>query len=285
MTNRHDQVFALRNGTSVHISEVERGLKSGCICPACGQPLIAKKGSQMKHHFAHKSGIFCDKAVETSLHYAAKDIIAESCVFRIPAAYVTFPNSGKAPLLLSDAKEIRIDRVDVETATDCIVPDLILYSGGKRLMVEIYVTHAVDEAKREAIQNLGISTLEIDLSSEDRDITRESLREILLKDSSRKRWIYNAMTQKVYQEFLSATQKMPIIHRGLAIHVDWCPIQSRIWKGKPYANVMDDCSYCQFNISRSVDDQSLYCSGYLRLSELQDLYRYKQTQQVSQEQQ
>jgi len=35
-----------------------------------------------------------------------------------------------------------------------------------------------------------------------------------------------------------------IIHRGFAMHVDYCPIRSREWKGKPYANVIDDCTGC-----------------------------------------
>lgn len=36
-----------------------------------------------------------------------------------------------------------------------------------------------------------------------------------------------------------------MIVRGLALHVDGCPIAARSWNGKSYANVMDDCTGCQ----------------------------------------
>lgn len=40
-------------------------------------------------------------------------------------------------------------------------------------------------------------------------------------------------------------RSLPIICRGLAYHIDYCPIAARVWQGKPYANVMDDCAHCQ----------------------------------------
>lgn len=36
-----------------------------------------------------------------------------------------------------------------------------------------------------------------------------------------------------------------VTHRGLASHVDSCPLKKREWQGKPYANVMHDCSHCE----------------------------------------
>lgn len=53
------------------------------------------------------------------------------------------------------------------------------------------------------------------------------------------------------------------IRRGLALHVDYCPIESRIFKGKPYANVLDDCSSCEYHLDLYSDDDNgiLYCFG------------------------
>lgn len=51
--------YAQKNEKLVHVSEVERGLKCGCVCPACGEVLIARKGNKVVHHFAHKSTIEC----------------------------------------------------------------------------------------------------------------------------------------------------------------------------------------------------------------------------------
>ena len=41
-------------------------------------------------------------------------------------------------------------------------------------------------------------------------------------------------------------ERMEVIERGLAYHVDGCPLQRRVWNGIPYANVIDDCWVCLF---------------------------------------
>ena len=77
--------YALKNGEIVHISNVDKGLSCGCICPACGERLVAKKGEKMMHHFAHKSGSSCEYGYESSLHLAAKDILLNAKQIVIPA--------------------------------------------------------------------------------------------------------------------------------------------------------------------------------------------------------
>ena len=44
MIERH-MACALKEGKLVYIDDVERGLKCGCTCPACGEALIARKGT------------------------------------------------------------------------------------------------------------------------------------------------------------------------------------------------------------------------------------------------
>ena len=73
--------YALKNGEVISISDVESGLKCGCVCPSCGEPLVAKKGSKVMHHFAHHSGHTCEYGYETSLHLAAKEIISRAKKF------------------------------------------------------------------------------------------------------------------------------------------------------------------------------------------------------------
>ena len=68
--------FGLKDGKILHISQVEQGLNCGCICPNCQHPLIARKGSKTTHHFAHYKGKECEKALETALHIAAKEILS-----------------------------------------------------------------------------------------------------------------------------------------------------------------------------------------------------------------
>lgn len=65
---------------------------------------------------------------------------------------------------------------------------------------------------------------------------------------------------------------LPIISRGMAFHVDDCPIAIRDWYGKPYANVMDDCTSCvhQRGIEFTENDDDtdggvVHCAGFGRL--------------------
>ncbi len=44
-----------------------------------------------------------------------------------------------------------------------------------------------------------------------------------------------------FGHMLSQTRFMETIWRGLALHVDGCPIKARVWHGRPYANVIYDC--------------------------------------------
>ena len=57
--------FALLNEVLVHVDEVANGLSCGCVCPQCGEDLVAKnKGKIKEHHFAHYSGSECEHGYE-----------------------------------------------------------------------------------------------------------------------------------------------------------------------------------------------------------------------------
>ena len=56
--------------------------------------------------------------------------------------------------------------------------------------------------------------------------------------------------------------------RRMAKHVDDCPINIRVYRGKSYANVIDDCTYCEFLLGESSNlgiyntpEQYLICRG------------------------
>lgn len=34
---------ALKDGVITNVEDVQSGIKCGCVCPACGEPLVAKK--------------------------------------------------------------------------------------------------------------------------------------------------------------------------------------------------------------------------------------------------
>ena len=93
----------------------------------------------------------------------------------LPPVYVDFPNSHKHPQKIRDSIEFEIERVELEKRCNDIVPDIVVYAGGKQLFIEIYVTHAIDEVKLQKIVSANISTIEIDLSNISEDVTPERL--------------------------------------------------------------------------------------------------------------
>ncbi len=269
MTKHSKLIYALKDGNIVSIADVPSGKECGCVCPACGDELIARKGQKRMHHFAHRSNEDCEYGYESSLHLAAKDILSCSKKMVIPPVYVEFPQSGKSKQLLYLEKKISFDHVELEKRFDDIIPDIVVYSGDKYFFIEIYVSHPIDDEKLKKLKEKKISTIEIDLSKIKRDISVEELSDILLKASDRKSWKCNAVSEKWYQRFEKASDKMPLTQRGLALHVDGCPIGIRNWKGKNYANFVDDCTGCEYCISYAHEGYIL-CSGRERIATKKD---------------
>lgn len=267
MAKQSNLIYALKDGLIISIADADSGKKCNCICPACGEPLIAKKGEKRTHHFAHVPGTTCEYGYESSLHLAAKDILSKVKKMTIPAVYVKFPDSYKQDELICEAREIVIDSVELEKRYPGIIPDVVVYSGGKQFFVEVYVTHAIDEAKLRKLKETGISTIEIDLSKRDSTITPGELEELLIKDSPEKQWKYNTVSEKYLNRFIQVADEMEISSRGFAMHVDNCPIRMREWRGKPYANFIDDCLYCKYCIAYK---DHFLCSGRERVASIKD---------------
>ena len=271
MAKHSNLIYALKDGTITSISDVQSGLKCGCVCPACGAPLIARKGPKKMHHFAHHAGDNCEYGYESSLHLAAKDILSRSKKMIIPPVWVHFPGSPKKDELVIQEMEIEIDHVELEKRFGEIIPDIVVYSGGKYFFVEIFVTHQIDEDKLAKLKKLNISTIEIDLRRIEKSISAEDLSTILLNSDEKKVWKYNSTSNRWYQKFLEAADRKDLTSRGFAIHIDGCPIAVRKWRGKPYANFIDDCSGCEYCISYASDGYVL-CSGRRRISTVKDFY-------------
>ena len=139
------------NGKTVYIQQAKNGLACKCFCPGCMQPVIAKNGgTKRKHHFAHQCTSECEHGYQSALHYMAKDCFLEM-------QYFTFMKNGK-PI------RYKINAVELEKKIGEIIPDIIVDCDGKIFIIEIYVTHAVDEIKKDKIKSMRLSAVEINLS-------------------------------------------------------------------------------------------------------------------------
>lgn len=267
-----NMVYALHENNLVHISDVPSGLDCECVCPACGGRLIAKKGKIKVHHFAHYDSEKCQYGYETSLHLAAKQLIMEHKKIMLPPVYLRFPGGFKDVISLYPSKVIKVDKVLLETRQEdkkeLMVPDLILFSGERKLYVEIYVTHAIDNKKLTKIKKMGISTIEIDLSRRARSLEKEDLNKLLFEDLEEKKWIYNSREKEYLIKFLKEAKPMSIISNGVAPYVDNCPMNKQIRRGKPFADILKDCKGCRFCIAKG--KSKIFCSGESMIADLDD---------------
>ncbi|MDW5376409.1 competence protein CoiA family protein [Halomonas sp. HP20-15] len=232
--------YGLRDGVVVHISELtiaERGNKCSCLCPGCNGKLQARMGPVYAHHFAHVQESHCTTAAETGIHLKAKELIASHGWVKLPGLTVTvgkeFSDSafkdGRCERrdLVKSGTVIEFDNVLVEQYRSGITPDVIGTLSETELFIEIRVTHEVDERKRERIEQLNVSTIEIDLSGLDRMASPVDIEEAL-SITANAQWIYHRHEQslraqmaqrveeneRIYQEQLQAAREAEMQQRA-----------------------------------------------------------------------
>ena len=149
------------SGRMLHISEVSSGLISGCVCPACGTPLVAYKGEKRRYHFGHHADRACSGALETALHEFAKQALADSKALMLPPLVA---RCGEVTKPLGRAREFTYDTVTIEMTMPNMRPDVVVRRGEAELLVEVAVTHPCEEAKLTRIRERRLPAIEIDLS-------------------------------------------------------------------------------------------------------------------------
>ncbi|MDS0527584.1 hypothetical protein NNC19_17980 [Clostridium sp. SHJSY1] len=222
--------FGFREDRLIHISEInenERGLRCNCVCPECRQPLEARLGNKNIRHFAH-SNQNCKNAFETTLHKFAKEILEKSRKIKLPElkliynkyyksmsdfelSYYKFDyknfldNEGYKEKTIANEFFLEFDEIKLETQINTIVPDIIVYKNGVPLLIEIAVTHYIDNEKERKIKELGISTIEIDLNIKEIDcynFDRKVIEHIIVDNIDRKKWIYNRKSELAKRKIL-----------------------------------------------------------------------------------
>ena len=176
----------------VSVAEVQSGLACDCYCPACGEPLIARKGLKNVHHFAHHSDADCASAFETSVHLMAKQIIAQEKRLTTPQLTLRerdtdsdgFPTWQE--LTIPEAN-VRCSSVDTEKEVSNLKIDAVGRNHrGAELLIEFFVTHEVPGDKKEKIRVLGKSAIEIDLSDVSYSITEAKLKDLIVESTKTK---------------------------------------------------------------------------------------------------
>ena len=264
--------YALKDGALIHVSKVESGLACDCICPSCHERFVARKGGFRVHHFAHLSGESCSGALESTLHIFAKEILSEEKRITLPAVSIEL-SSDRRPLVLADSKTYEVDSVREEKKLGDIKPDLILKIGQRELLVEVYVTHKVDNLKIETIKELGLSAIEINLSTSPRHMPKETLSELIVNGVDNKRWLNNEWVRQEHQKLMEKTVRKEIVRSGQFVpylKVEKCPRKMHKWNGRDVMHHILDCLWCEYclgiepNSSSTNEITHIYCIGHIQ---------------------
>lgn len=220
--------YGIRDGIVVTADMVQRGLACGCLCPGCGERLIANHGESKQEYFSHESeATDCETAYETALHLLAKEVLAAEMRLILPPLCVTVDRQliedvkhsvqtlkmryVNIPAEISDldldrdipsVEHVRaghyqtFEQVDTEVVLGEIIPDVVMFVAGRKLLVEIFVTHPVTDAKRHWLEENGLPMIEFDFSAANRTIGRNDLNRAFLQPQrspgdGRSRWIHH----------------------------------------------------------------------------------------------
>lgn len=188
--------FTIWNGVVVHVDEVENGLACGCLCPSCGERLVAKQGSEIAHHFAHEGGNDCKGGVQTALHLAAKAILLREKRMILPVLRVTASatdeGGGRHDATASlSSREVVFDEVSEETRFGGLIPDICAKVRERLLFVEVAVSHFVDDGKLRRLAEAGVATVEIDLSGAADGWDWVGLLHAIVEQTDNKEWLFN----------------------------------------------------------------------------------------------
>lgn len=184
--------LSLQTNRLIHVSSVPNGKECGLFCPACKKVLSAignKEGKEYKRkaHFRHDSGADCAGARMSALHRLAQELIQDQKQVLLP--------EYKGKYYHQDAGIITFDEVRLEESVQ-------IKDGGLRRVdvlgikdeveywIEIKVTHAVDEEKKNDIKANNSNCIEIDLSDLlNTWFSEQSVTERLLKNNCFHKWV------------------------------------------------------------------------------------------------
>lgn len=205
-----------QDGRLVHISDVQRGKKCGCVCPACEQPLIAKPGKVKQAHFAHKITSECRQA--PSLARIVLNLLGQQALrdleklptLHLPPQMFEVPSlDGAAPsdrVMAKGAGSFTPDRLvlpeDIGLA-DLPVDFLLEGHNGLRLGLVLHGQLSDDDIA--ALRHAGIPTLCYDLEMlASMDVTREQVIEVLSnhRRSEDGYWLFSRIADEKLSEAL-----------------------------------------------------------------------------------
>lgn len=171
------------NGHIVDVKDVVSGKACNCTCIGCQGAVWAMKGPVKAHYFSHEPNSVeqnaCTWKPETEIHILAKEILATDRQLILPIGTIN-------PIY----KNIVFDEMVCEVYEGRVIPDVIGFIDGEKVLIEVAVTHFCDRGKIEELKRVNATCVELDLSGfrvKGEIISKEEIRDYLKKCP--KKWV------------------------------------------------------------------------------------------------
>ncbi|MFL9595859.1 coiled-coil domain-containing protein [Aeromonas veronii] len=171
------------NGHIVDVKDVVSGKACNCTCIGCQGAVWAMKGQVKAHYFAHEPNSIeqnsCTWKPETEIHILAKEILATDRQLLLPIGTIN-------PI----HKNIVFDEMVCEVYEGRVIPDVIGFIEGEKVLIEVAVTHFCERGKIKELKRVNATCVELDLSGfrvKGEIISKEEIRDYLKKCP--KKWI------------------------------------------------------------------------------------------------
>ena len=137
--------YAVSNDTNelLHVDSVKKGLECNCICPDCGDPMIAKKGKVKAHHFAHSSKTERESCYMTMLHKVMQQHFTRLEFLSLPASELSIFSE----IINVPKRKVKVLGAKLEFKIGQYYADVLLETKLGDIAIEIFVTHKNEEEK------------------------------------------------------------------------------------------------------------------------------------------
>ncbi len=171
------------NGHIVDVKDVVSGKGCNCTCIGCQGAVWAMKGPVKAHYFAHEPNSIeqnsCTWKLETEIHILAKEVLATDRQLLLPIGTIN-------PI----HKSVVFDEMICEVYEGRVIPDVIGFIDGEKVLIEVAVTHFCDRGKIKELKRVNATCIELDLSRfrvKGEIISKEEIRDYLKKCP--KKWV------------------------------------------------------------------------------------------------
>lgn len=189
--------FGERDGILFRAFEVENGLRCGCICPGCRQPLnAANNGEKVVPHFRHAQSNDCTTGFREGVRRAAVSLIVQHKQLMLPAFLDVVRITIASGRMLEEKIElppvmVTADSVERFVELDELRGHAVLHLSGRQLIVRIKMSSRMEHERYRQLQALEHSSMEIDLHrlTLEQINDAESFKHAALQDPSNRSWI------------------------------------------------------------------------------------------------